>query len=108
MANPSTDVVFSCRTFHLDGSVLVVLAGELDLKTAPQLERAVGALVRRYDADQVTFDCSELTFIDAFAIGRLAAAIRRFGHTGRPTIRCASAWIQMLLAITETDRLFQT
>ena len=55
--------LFSVRAFHDDGTVLLVLSGELDLATAPRLEQAVkGAIGSRPRA--LTVDVSGLTFVD--------------------------------------------
>jgi stage II sporulation protein AA (anti-sigma F factor antagonist) len=49
-------------TEHHDGTVVVRPAGELDLATAPDLERVLGDLLGRHWA--VVLDLSEVTFAD--------------------------------------------
>jgi anti-anti-sigma factor len=55
-----------------DGGGEVVLAGELDIATAPQLETALATV-----SGAVDVDCRSLTFIDAAGIAVLLRASKR-------------------------------
>ena len=57
-----------------DGTFLVSVVGELDLFTAPELDRA---LLASYGARSVVVELSACTFVDSAALGVLLAADRR-------------------------------
>jgi anti-sigma B factor antagonist len=69
------------RTFTIsvadpdDGPVVVSLAGEMDIASAPELARALEALGGA-NATAVVIDLSALTFIDSSGISVLATAAR--------------------------------
>jgi anti-anti-sigma factor len=66
---------FSISTSDRDGRVVVVIRGELDLATAPDLE---AALTERLDAGQdVVVDLRELAFMDSTGLRVLVAAHAR-------------------------------
>jgi anti-anti-sigma factor len=66
-----------------DGTTLVVaLAGEVDLRSAGRLGVALNAVVRR-GASPVVVDLSELRFIDSSGLALLVNAARRLDHAGR-------------------------
>lgn len=98
---------FSCETFHLDGSVMIVLAGDLDLCAAEHLRERTHGLVHRYDLDQVTFDCTRLRFLDAYGVRLLLDLMKRFGPTGRPSLRNPTPWVQRLLGLVDVEKQFR-
>ena len=53
---------FSVAVGSLDGTVLLRPSGELDLETAPELERVLGRVIGEHWA--VVVDLSEVTFAD--------------------------------------------
>lgn len=53
--------------------VRIVVAGELDLLTAAELQAALAAI----DDDDIVIDCRDLTFLDSTGIGILAAHHQR-------------------------------
>ena len=66
---------FSISTSDRDGRAVVVIRGELDLATAPDLE---AALPERLDAGQdVVVDLRELEFMDSTGLRVLVAAHAR-------------------------------
>jgi anti-sigma B factor antagonist len=66
---------FSISTSDLDGRAVVVVRGELDLATAPDLE---GGVVGRLDAGQhVVVDLRELDFMDSSGLRVLVTAHTR-------------------------------
>jgi anti-sigma B factor antagonist len=73
---------FSAKVSGLDGDSLVVLAGELDMATAPELAGVLSHLVVKGPHD-VTLDFSDLTFIDSSGIAVLVDAQHRLGEVGR-------------------------
>jgi len=78
MATPPEE--FAIAADERDGRAHLVLRGELDLATAPQLEDLVN---ERLDAGQeVVVDLRALEFMDSSGIRVLVAAHARAGRTG--------------------------
>jgi len=98
---------FSCETFHLDGSLLIVLAGELDVSTLECLRDGVHGLAHRYDPDQITFDVTDLTFIDLYGVRQLLRLVNRFGPGDRPTLRNPCPQVRLALALGDADEQFR-
>lgn len=77
----------------------MVVRGEIDMATAPQLrdllERLVSAGSRR-----IVLDCRELEFLDSSGIGVLVAARNRMGDGGELVIDSPSAHVLKVLEIT--------
>jgi len=68
---------FSITASERDGRTVVLIRGELDLATAPDLERVIG---ERLDAgDDVVVDLRELAFMDSSGLRVLVAAHTRVG-----------------------------
>jgi anti-anti-sigma factor len=67
-------VGFTVVVEHLDGIVLVCPVGELDLATAPALERVLETLVGGPPVIEV--DLSGLTFVDCAGLGPLRRALQ--------------------------------
>ena len=87
-----------------DGTFVVSVAGELDLYTAPEFERA---LLAADGAGSVVVDLSRCTFIDSSALGRLLAANRRLGLAqARLSIVAPSAEVRQPFQLTGLDREF--
>ena len=55
--------MFSAAVIHQDGSVVVLLAGELDIATAGILRQSIDELVNPH-LGAVTLDLRDLTFVD--------------------------------------------
>ncbi len=93
---------FALDVITTEPSVVMVVAGELDIATAPQLRTALVAA----DGRDVDVDLSALEFIDAHSVGTLAfgaAQCRRGGahlrvHRPRPFVR-------RVLALCDLDDL---
>jgi anti-anti-sigma factor len=67
-----------------DGTVVISVAGEVDMATAPQLD---ACLCEHTDAD-VVVDLSGVTFLDSTGLSTLVSArrsLRETGHTLRTT-----------------------
>jgi anti-sigma B factor antagonist len=73
---------FSAKIIGLDGDSLVVLAGELDMATAPELAGVLDQIVARGPCD-VALDFSGLSFIDSSGIAVLVEAQHRLVAEGR-------------------------
>jgi anti-sigma B factor antagonist len=100
-------VEFEARSERLvDGSCLVCVAGELDLYTAPELERALLPAAGEA-AGPFMVDLSGCTFLDSTALAILVAAKRRLADAdGAFRIIGAAPAIRRPFEITGLDRLF--
>ena len=79
----------------------VVLAGELDPATAPNLRDAVGDLVADPDVERVVLDLSGLTFLDSSGLRVFVTAREELRERGAELVlRGPSANTQRLLDIT--------
>lgn len=94
----------------LDRTVAVRPIGEIDIETAPVLQRALAqALAHASSAKAVVIDCSRLTFCDSSALNTLLAA-RRAAEEAGTVIRLSApnSQLQRLLEITGALSLFPT
>jgi anti-anti-sigma factor len=74
----TTPADFSIFVRVVNGRLIVRIVGELDLATAPMLDRALQGT-----QGHVTIDARDLTFIDARALGVVVAANTRTGVSVR-------------------------
>jgi anti-anti-sigma factor len=100
---------FSISTSDLDGRAVVVVRGELDLATAPDLEQIV---TQRLDAGQeVVLDLRELEFMDSSGLRVLVGAHTRATDHGpsflivRPRAGSEVAKIMTIAGIDQELRL---
>jgi anti-sigma B factor antagonist len=63
---------FSARVVRLDSGEVVVLTGELDMASAPELTKVLRPLVAN-GPREVVFDLSDLDFVDSSGIAALIA-----------------------------------
>ena len=81
--------------------VVLIVAGELDLATSPDLAAMLDALVDQGHVS-VTLDCSKLEFIDASGVGVLAATQARLLRAGGGIrLRGASPMAYRILEFTD-------
>ena len=66
----SHELPFSVNVVHEDGSLLMALAGELDIATAPVLRQAVDELLSPH-LRAVTLDLATLDFVDVTGLRAL-------------------------------------
>jgi anti-anti-sigma factor len=89
--------VFGVALRPTDGTPVVVVTGELDVATVPELERVLAALSGR-----VLIDCSALRFLDAGAMGALVRASR---HLDSLTLVNVDPFIREILELVQLDAL---
>jgi anti-sigma B factor antagonist len=95
---------FECRTTRTDGRCVLVVAGEIDLATAPQLADAVEEATS--DADTLDIDLRDTTFIDSTGLAVLARATQRPGREPLTiTLWDPSPQIVRVLAVSGVDAL---
>jgi anti-sigma B factor antagonist len=80
--------------------IIVSIAGELDLVSAPRLRHALAGL-RGDEIDEVVVDLTDLTYIDSVGIGLLVASRRRVDSEGQSfSVRNPAPQVLRLLEIT--------
>jgi anti-sigma B factor antagonist len=89
-----------------DGVAGVVVLGEADIYTAPELKEALAAAIET-GATSVLVDLSGATFIDSTTLGVLMGAVRRLRPGGEVAIACADPNICRIFEITLLDRVFR-
>jgi anti-sigma B factor antagonist len=98
---------FTVDTARLaDDTALIVLTGQIDLHTAPELrDELVDAI--EDGALNVVVDLTGATFIDSMTLGVLLGAVKRLRpRGGRLRIVCADPNIRKIFEITLLDRVF--
>jgi anti-sigma B factor antagonist len=73
---------FSAKVVGLDDDAIVVLSGELDMATAPELTGVLGQVIA-HGPPEVVVDFSGLSFIDSSGIAALVDAQHRLGDQER-------------------------
>ena len=82
---------------------VVIVRGDIDAATAPQLSGLVESLPA--DTDVIELDLSEVGFLDSTGIGVMAGALRRLELVdGRLELRAVPQRILRLLTITDLLR----
>jgi anti-sigma B factor antagonist len=90
------------------GGVVLHLAGELDVASAPRLRDEVVRLISE-GRTTITFDCSELAFVDSTGLGVLIGARARcLAANGSVSLTGVRPALQRLLAVTGIESLFLT
>ena len=105
MSDPAESSPFEVRLVDSDGTALVVLSGELDLVTAPQLEAVLASVP---EDRRIVFDLRALRFMDSSGVGLLVAAAQRKTPAGT-RLGCIAGprQVQRILQITGADRLVE-
>ena len=83
---------------HDDDASLVV-RGEVDMATAPQLRDVLSGLVDD-GARRITLDCRGLEFLDSSGIGVLLAVRSRLGDDGSLTLEAPPSHVRKVLDLT--------
>jgi anti-sigma B factor antagonist len=65
-----------------DGTAVIALSGELDISTAPRLQRRVVETAQRTPGD-VRLDAASLRFCDAAGLSAITAAAEELRRSGR-------------------------
>jgi anti-anti-sigma factor len=93
---------FAVRSRQADGVTIVQISGEVDIETGPSMRSALAAAI---DAGMpVVVDLGEVTFMDSFGFGVLAAAHQQGARAGAPVrLRAVSRRIRHLLELLGLD-----
>lgn len=91
---------------HVAGArTTLVLAGDLDVHSAPLVQQAVAAAVRE-GASDVVLDLRDVSFVDSSGLGVLIACHKRtLRESCRLVLRSPSHRVARLLAVTTLDRV---
>jgi anti-sigma B factor antagonist len=81
-----------------DGDTVIV-RGEIDLATAPQLRDLLNELVDG-GSTRILLDCRGLDFLDSSGIGVLVAVRKRLGEDGALTLESPQAHVRKVLDLT--------
>lgn len=91
---------------HLDQKTMIVkVAGEIDLATAPALETSMRRFEGRYH--RIRYELDEVTFIDCSGLRALLAPAKGSHFDGRVTIASASRSVQRLLELLEMEQIVE-
>jgi anti-sigma B factor antagonist len=91
----------------VDGAdCVVVLGGEVDLYTAPELKQELHRLVAE-GATRVVIDMTQTTFIDSTTLGVLLSVVKRVRPEGGAVVLvCPDRNVRRIFEITLLDRVF--
>jgi anti-sigma B factor antagonist len=94
---------FSCRSYAAGGAIRVAVTGELDMLTAPRLDRALHRAARR--APAIVLDLRELDFLDSSGGHLIVAARRRVRDAGgRLVVVRGHGFVERFFALVGLDR----
>ena len=95
-------MAFTVVVEHIDGTVLVCPVGELDLATAPILERVLETLVA--DPPAIELDLSGITFVDCAGLRPIREALQRASPSStRVRVSGARPMVRRVLELTGLD-----
>jgi anti-sigma B factor antagonist len=85
---------------RFDGdTATIIVRGEIDVATAPQLRELLHDLVQR-GSKQIVLDCRELRFLDSSGIGLLVATSKRLGDGGSVVVDSPPDHVRKVLELT--------
>jgi len=94
---------FSVSVSREDGDRVVMLAGEIDMATAPEFAAAVASLCT--SDSRLVFDLTAVTFMDSSGLSVIATSLARLGHDGATAcVRGASPLIRRTIEISGLDK----
>jgi anti-sigma B factor antagonist len=91
---------------HFSGNAATVIVdGELDVRTAPELRRALTEVLDK-GPERLILDLADVTFIDCASARVLAAASRALPGSRKAVIRRSSRPVRRVLALTGITACF--
>lgn len=96
---------FALQTEDHGNCVVLAIAGEVDLGTAPELREKLFELVA--DGHRgIVIDLTATEFMDSTGLGALVAGLKRLrAHQGDMRLVCTTARIRKVFEITHVDRV---
>ena len=103
----SDDAPFRLNVASGDGAVLLTLAGELDMATAPELWAAIDTALGDGHT-RIVLDLAGLGFVDSTGLGVFVRAGKELrGKGGGLTLRSPGERVAKLLEITHLQEVFE-
>lgn len=98
---------FKIDTFSLEnGAPVIVLEGEVDVYTAPQLKQQMISLLEA-GAKQMIIDLTKVEYFDSTALGVLIGGLKRMRERdGNLSLICPNPRIRRVFEITGLDKIF--
>lgn len=97
--------VFALQTEDRGACVVLAIAGEVDLGTAPELREKLFELVAEGHR-HIVVDLTDTEFMDSTGLGALVAGLKRLRvHHGDMRLVCTTARIRKVFEITHVDRV---
>ena len=101
------EALFSYDVAADGGGVVVTLRGELDLASAPDLQRQLQALLDR-PVERLTLDLAGLTFLDSSGLGALYRTRQAAAQDGVPLrLQAVPDHVVQVLRVTSMASLFE-
>ena len=91
----------------IKGNVVLKLAGEIDVYTAPQFKEAVNEVLKDDSLLHLIIDLNKVSYMDSSGFGILLSATKKLAPKGGSAylIGCCSS-IERVLKITKLDTIF--
>jgi anti-sigma B factor antagonist len=88
------------------GALVLTVAGELDVATAPQLRDRLNAAI---DADrrQLVVDLSDVTFVDSLSLAAIVGAQNRLGGVGQLAIVAQHPYVLLIFEAGGLDSVLE-
>ena len=98
---------FDVQTEKVDDSTyVIVLAGEVDLYTAPEFKQQLLDVIAK-EGKHIIVDFTNTTFIDSTTLGVLVGGVKRLREqNGQLSLVCSDRNITKIFEITGLDRVF--
>lgn len=87
-------------------SFVIGLKGEIDIYSAPSFKESLSQAINKVEGN-ITFECSELSYIDSMGLGILVGALKNVRNKGYDIIiRNPKGTVRKLFKITGLDKAF--
>jgi anti-anti-sigma factor len=96
--------VFFSTVEGLGSARRIVVQGEVDMRSAPELADCVATAITGVPGDLV-FDLTDATFIDSVGMEVIASARRRLPNSWKVILRHPRPFVRKVLAIAQLDVL---
>lgn len=104
VSEPSEGSSLRIDTVTSADRVVVLVRGDVDSATSPQLRAVVDAMLRD-GVSELELDLSDLTFLDSTGLGVIAHAVRELqAIDGVLTLHEVPAMVRRLLFVTDLER----
>ena len=92
--------------YATSGASVIVVSGEIDVHTAPELKERLSTLVE-HGTYRLILDMEDVEFLDSTGLGALISGLKRVrAHDGSIDIVCTHSRILRIFDITRLDHVF--